>query len=187
MSRTIRLFLFTCLSTVLVSIGVQADDSTLKVKEGDKFPDFTLQATQIDKVLPDSKAKELSLKDLVGKKNIVIFFYPRANTKGCTIESCGFRDIVDQFAELDTVVIGASSDNLAAQEKFTQDHMLKTPLLADEDMKLIKALGIVNGKAAKRFTFVINKKGEIAKIYEKVSVGTHPKEVWTFVKENLKS
>src|SRR5437868_5139916 len=79
------------------------------VKEGDKAPAVELPATQIEKAIPTAKdAKTLSLKDLQGKKNVVLFFYPKAMTKGCTIESCGFSKAADKFNELDTVVIGIS-------------------------------------------------------------------------------
>lgn len=182
-------FGFGLLATSL-SLAAAAEDNVLKVKVGDAMPDISLAATQIAKVLPDAKdTKELSLKAFAGKKNVVLFFYPRANTPGCTVESCGFRDLVEEFAKLDTVVIGASNDKLEAQEKFTKDHELKTPLLADPESKLIKALGILSdkGNAAKRFTFVVNKEGKIAKIYDKVTPKGHPTEVLTFVKEKLKS
>ena len=173
----------------LCTLSVQAQDSTLKVKEGDAFPDIKLPATQIASVLPDAKdAKELTVKSFVGKKNVVVFFYPRAMTPGCTVESCGFRDLVAKFAELDTVVIGASNDKIDAQEKFTTKESLKTPLLADSDNKLLKALGIENakGSAAQRVTFVVDKEGKIVKIYPKVDAKTHPDEVLKFVKEMKK-
>ena len=174
---------------LLFSMTVLAQDSTLKVKEGDAFPEIKLPATQIKAVLPDAKdAKDLSLKSFIGKKNVVLFFYPRANTKGCTIESCGFTDIVEKFAALDTVVIGASNDKMDAQLKFTEDKALKIPLLADSEMKLIKALGVESpkGAAAQRVTFVIDKEGKIAKIYKSVTPMTHPEEVLKFVSEMKK-
>src|SRR5438034_299937 len=104
---------------VLCGAAIAADKKELK--EGDPAPAVNLQATQIEKVLPDKKdAKTLNLKDFEGKKNVVLFFYPKAMTKGCTIESCGFRDKVEEFAKLDTVVIGISTDTLADQVKFTE-------------------------------------------------------------------
>ena len=78
-----------------------------KVEVGKKAPDVTLPATSIEKALPDKKdATTLSLKDFQGKKNVVLYFYPRAMTPGCTVESCGFRDKIGDFSKLDTVVIG---------------------------------------------------------------------------------
>ena len=158
-----------------------ADDTKLNVKEGDKFPNVPLAAAQIDKVKKD--AKTVSIADLKGK-NVVIFFYPRALTKGCTVESCGFRDIAKDFPE-NTVLLGASGDDVALQQKFIDEHKLPMALLADNEQKLIKELGILgaaNGKTSKRITFVVDKSGKIAKIYEKVDVNKHPKEVLEFVK-----
>src|SRR5262245_7878978 len=161
-----------------------ADDTMLKVKEGDKFPDVPLAAAQIEKVKKD--AKTVSIADLKGK-TVVIFFYPKALTKGCTIESCGFRDIAKDFPE-NVVVIGASADDLALQQKFIDEHKLPFPLLTDTKQELIKALGILSsptGTTPKRVTFVMDKEGKIVKIYEKVTPATHPEEVLKFV-ETLK-
>jgi len=166
---------------LLLCVAVtSADDSTLKVKVGDKFPDVPLEASQIDKV--KKGAKSVSIADFKGK-TVVIFFYPRALTKGCTIESCGFRDIYKEFPE-NVVVLGASNDGMAKQKEFTETNNLPYPLLCDTESKLIKELGILttDGKAAQRKTFVVDKEGKIAKIYEKVDTAKHPKEVLEFVK-----
>jgi peroxiredoxin Q/BCP len=160
---------------------VAAEDTKLNVKEGDKFPNVPLAAAQIDKVKKD--AKTISIADLKGK-TVVIFFYPKALTKGCTVESCGFRDIAKEFPE-NVVLLGASGDDVALQQKFIDTHTLPMALLADTDQKLIKELGILGmagGKTPKRITFVVDKEGKIAKIYEKVDVNKHPKEVLEFVK-----
>lgn len=164
-------------------LTVSAQDSTLKVKTGDKFPDVPLEAAQIDKVKKD--AKTISIADFKGK-TVVIFFYPKALTKGCTIESCGFRDIAKDFPE-NVVLLGASADDKELQQKFIDKEMLPYPLLCDTDLKLIKELGIQSGtaKVPQRVTFVIDKEGKIAKIYgveQKVDVTKHPKEVLEFVK-----
>src|SRR5262245_41311006 len=160
-----------------------ADDTMLKVKEGDKFPDVPLAAAQIEKVKKD--AKTVSIADLKGK-TVVIFFYPKALTKGCTIESCGFRDLAKDFPE-SVVLLGASGDDVALQQKFIDEHKLPMALLADEKQKLITQLGILSatGKTtSKRITFVVDKDGKIVKIYEpsKIDVNKHPKEVLEFVK-----
>jgi peroxiredoxin Q/BCP len=158
------------------------------VKEGQKFPDVELPATQIEKVLPEKKgAKTLSLKDFHGKKNVVLFFYPKAMTKGCTVESCGFRDKLADFGPIDTVVLGISTDNIKAQEQFTEKEDLNFPLLADADRKVTELLGVMRegGKVSDRVTFVIDKQGVLRKVYTKVSPATHPKEVYDFIKENL--
>ena len=130
-----------------------ADDTMLKVKEGDKFPNVALEAAQIDK-LKLKDAKTVSIADLKGK-TVVIFFYPKAKTKGCTIESCGFRDIAKKFPD-NVVVIGASGDNMKLQQEFIDENKLPFPLLCDTKQELIKELGIlgsVSGTTPKRVTF----------------------------------
>lgn len=166
---------------VLSGALARADDTKLAVKVGDKFPDVPLAAAQIDKI--KKGAKTVSVADLKGK-NVVVFFYPKALTKGCTVESCGFRDIAKEFPA-DTVLVGASGDDQALQQKFIDTHMLPMGLLCDTDLKLINSLGIrgsATGKTPKRVTFVVDKEGKIAKIYETVKPSDHPKEVLAFVK-----
>ena len=162
--------------------AIAKDDSTMKVKEGDKFPNVPLKAAQIEK-LPGKKAGDtVSIADLKGK-TVVIFFYPRALTGGCTIESCGFRDIIKEFPT-NTVVLGASNDDVPLNQKFIDKEMLPYPLLCDTDTKLIKELGILSpkGNAAQRVTFVVDKDGKIAKVFTGVDPKKHPKEVLEFVK-----
>jgi len=156
-------------------------------EEGKPAPTFDVAATSINTVFPDKKdAKTLSLKDFEGKKNVVLFFYPKALTKGCTIESCGFRDKIADFAKLDTVVIGASVDNLELQQKFTDTEKLNFPLLADNTKKVAEAYGVLNEKGVtNRLTFVIDKKGVLRKVYGKVMPANHPEEVLKFVQETL--
>ncbi len=157
-------------------------------EEGKPAPAFDAPATSIQTVLPAAKdAKTLGLKQFAGKKNVVLFFYPRALTRGCTIESCGFRDKIADFAKLDTVIIGASTDGLAKQQEFTDKEKLTYPLLADNAKKVCEAYGVLpqGGNAAKRYTFVIDKKGTLRKVYTKVSPANHPDEVLTFIKEHL--
>ena len=170
--------LFTAAFAVsLLGAVAMADDSKLKVKEGDAFPNIPLGAAQIEKATVTKDAKTVSIADLKGK-TVVLFFYPRASTGGCTAESCGFRDIADKFPK-GTVIIGASNDNEAKQMKFITDNKLPFALLTDTENKLIKELGILsaNGMAAQRLTFVVNPEGKIAKIYTKVTPKDHPAEV----------
>jgi peroxiredoxin Q/BCP len=163
------------------ALAARADDTKLAVKVGDKFPDVPLAAAQIDKI--KKGAKTVSVADLKGK-NVVVFFYPKALTKGCTVESCGFRDLAKDFPA-DTVLVGASGDDEKLQQKFIDEHKLPMALLCDTDLKLINSLGIrgsATGKTPKRVTFVVDKEGKIAKIYETVKPADHPKEVLEFVK-----
>jgi len=169
---------------VTLAMSIPAADNVLKVKVGDMFPNVTLKAAQVEK-LPGKKAGDtISIADLKGK-TVVVFFYPRALTKGCTVESCGFRDLAGKFPN-DVVLLGASNDDLALQQKFIDTHQLPYPLLCDTEFQLINSLGISAGKAAKRVTFVVDKDGKIAKIYDKVNVTTHPQEVLDFVTANRK-
>ena len=124
---------------LLVSTAT-SDDSKLKVKAGDAFPEVPLAAAQIDKVKKD--AKTVTIKDLKGKV-AVVFFYPKADTPGCTVESCGFRDKAKEFPE-NVVLVGASTDDVIAQQAFIDKFKLPMPLLADTDSKLVKELGILN-------------------------------------------
>ncbi len=149
-------------------------------KEGDPAPSISIPATQVEKVLPGAKDKTINLKDFKGKKNVVLFYYPKALTKGCTIESCGFRDIYDKIAATDTIVIGFSADTVELQQKFTDTEKLNFPLIADTEKKLMTALGVKG-----RSTWIIDKEGKIAKIYTNVKPADHPKEVLEFV-EKLK-
>src|SRR5689334_13497423 len=107
-------------------------------KVDEPAPAFDLAAANIKSVFPDKKdAKHLTLADFKGK-NVVLFFYPKAMTKGCTIESCGFRDRAKKFEEANTVLLGISTDKLDAQEKFVKKEMLTYPLLADPGKETTK-------------------------------------------------
>jgi len=173
---------FTALvATMTLVASSPADDSKLKVKEGDAFPDVALKAAQVEK-LPGKKAGDtVSIADLKGK-TVVLFFYPKAMTPGCTVESCGFRDAAKDLPK-DAVMIGASADTVEKQQQFIDKNALPYALLADTDLQLIKALGIQSGtsKVPQRVTFVIDKEGKIAKIYGKVSPKDHPAEVLKYV------
>jgi thioredoxin-dependent peroxiredoxin len=171
------------LSLALVGVACAADE-TKPPKEGDKAPNVTLPATQADKV-PGAKDGKVSLEGLKGK-NVVLFFYPKAMTPGCTVESCGFSAIAEKFTAADTVVIGISTDTLELQQKFTEKEKLTVPLLADADKSVTKAFGVLSDRGmANRYTFVIDKTGTVRKVYNKVAPKDHPEEVLKYVKENL--
>jgi len=158
-----------------------------KVEVGKPAPPIELEATQVGKVLPGKEGSgSLSLKDLHGK-NVVLYFFPKAMTPGCTAQSCGFRDLTREFAKLDTVVVGISTDRLDAQEQFTQKEKLNFPLLADPDKKIAREYGVLAPArgVAQRTTFVIDKKGIVRKIYRNVNARNNPDEVLRYVKENL--
>jgi len=147
----------------------------LKLKEGDKAPDFTANATD---------GREISLSDFVGK-NVILYFYPRDDTPGCTKESCAFRDEFSAFKKKGAVVLGVSMDSVKSHVKFTEKYKLPFPLLADEDKVLVQAYGVWGQKSflgrkymgTHRITFLIGPNGIIKKIWLKVKPAEHAKEV----------
>ncbi|OYD07062.1 thioredoxin-dependent thiol peroxidase [Paludifilum halophilum] len=154
------------------------------LKEGDQAPDFSLPATH---------GENVSLADYRGKKNVVLYFYPKDNTPGCTAESCDFRDRKDQFADLDTVILGVSLDDLKSHEKFIQKYELPFLLLSDTEAEVSQAYGVYKEKnmfgkkkwGIERSTFIIDKEGKLVKVYRKVKVDGHVEEALTYIKENL--
>jgi thioredoxin-dependent peroxiredoxin len=125
---------------------------------GDPAPGFRL---------PTSRGGYVSLQDFLGKKNIVVYFYPKDFTRGCTAEACGFRDSYEAFTDLGTEVIGISSDSENSHRDFAQQHKLPFILLSDADGSVRKAYGVKKtlGLFAGRVSFVIDKKGIIRHIF----------------------
>jgi len=153
--------------------------SAAKAKQpavGDTAPDFELPAH------PDGP---ISLKQFRGKKNVVLYFYPRDNTPGCTREACDFRDRIARFDKQKTVVLGVSTDSEASHAKFAAKFELPFPLLADQDHKVSEKYGVwveknMYGKKSmgmQRATFLIDKQGKIAAAWPKVKVDGHVAEV----------
>ena len=143
--------------------------------EGNKAPDFTLK---------DKDGKEVSLKQFKGKK-VILYFYPKDNTPGCTKEACNFRDEISIFAGLNAEIIGVSADSEASHQKFAGKFNLPFTLLSDPDRKVIKDYGVwkekinfgVKALGIVRTTFVIDEKGMIAKVFNKVKVEGHSREI----------
>ncbi len=143
---------------------------------GDKAPAFNLPAH------PEGKIRLSSFK---GEKNVVLYFYPRDDTPGCTKEACGFRDDLATFDKADTVVLGISTDPVAKHEKFATKYDLPFPLLADEDHAVHEKYGTwveknMYGKKSmgtQRATFLIDKKGKVAAVWPKVKVDGHVEAV----------
>jgi thioredoxin-dependent peroxiredoxin len=136
-----------------------AHEVAIVLKEGDVAPKFKL-ATH--------SAGEISLDQFIGKKNVILAFYPKDDTPGCTKEMCAFSDDLSKFHEADTQVLGISCDDVKSHEKFSSKFSLNQPLLADHDGHIGKQYGtVVEGKAtANRKLFVIDKKGIIRHIHE---------------------
>jgi thioredoxin-dependent peroxiredoxin len=147
----------------------------------DKAPAFTLQ---------DENGKEVSLKDLHGKV-VILFFYPRANTPGWTVEARGFRDTYTKIQKTGAVLLGVSPDTPQAQKKFAEKFDLPFTLLADADKKVAEAFGVMKEKnmygkkvwGVARTTFIIGPDGKIQHIFEKVKPEGHAEEVLAYLKE----
>jgi peroxiredoxin Q/BCP len=145
-------------------------------KVGDMAPDFSVAA---------SDGTTAHLKDYVGKGNIILYFYPKDDTKGCTAEACGIRDTMDEFRGLDATVLGVSFDSVESHKAFIAKYKLPFVLLADTDKKVAKAYGVADdsSKVASRATFVINKAGKIAFVDPKVNPVTHAAEIRTVLQQ----
>jgi len=145
------------------------------IEEGQKAPDFTL---------PSSEGKDVSLRGFRGK-NVVLYFYPRDMTPGCTREACDFRDSQARIKKAGAVVIGVSTDSVASHQKFKARQKLNFPLLADTDKAVAKAYGafgekVMYGKKVEgmiRSTFVIDGGGIVRKVFPKVRVDGHADKV----------
>jgi len=152
--------------------------STLEV--GDKAPDFSL---------PDQQGKAVSLKTFRGKQ-VVLYFYPKDDTPGCTKESCDFRDIESQIVRAGAVIVGVSMDGKDSHQKFIKKYGLPFPLLSDEDASISKSYGVYKEKnmygrkywGIERSTFVIDPAGALKAVFRKVKVDGHADEVLTALK-----
>jgi peroxiredoxin Q/BCP len=147
----------------------------LKLKEGDPAPDFTA---------PASGGGTITLSELRGK-SVVLFFYPKDNTPGCTIEACGMRDNYAELKKRGAVVLGVSVDPVKSHDKFVKKFELPYTLVADEDKKIVQAYGVWGPKVfmgvkyigTNRVTFLIGPDGRIRKIWPKVKPKEHAAEV----------
>ena len=147
----------------------------MALSEGDKAPEFSLDS---------STGETLSLSDLKGKK-VALYFYPRDDTPGCTVEACNFRDSIEELTGAGIVVLGVSGDSIESHNQFIDKFDLNFPLLADEDKAVSDKYGvwverIRDGKTSmgiKRVTFLIDEEGTIAKIWPEVKPDGHALEV----------
>ncbi|MBZ5552162.1 MAG: thioredoxin-dependent thiol peroxidase [Acidobacteriia bacterium] len=145
------------------------------LKEGGRAPDFTAL---------DSAGQEVSLKDFKGRV-VVLYFYPKANTPGCTLETCDFRDQHNAIRKQGAVVLGMSADSVKAQANFAGKYEVSFPLLCDEGKRILKAYGVWKEKSLygrkfmgiERTTVIIDKDGKISKIFPKVKVKGHVEAV----------
>ncbi len=148
----------------------------IKVKVGDEAPDFGG---------PTSDGSRLGLKDFVGKKNVVLYFYPKDDTPGCTKEACSFRDNLQSIRDMGAEIVGVSLDSVQSHGRFASKYELPFPLISDQEKRISKAYGVLRdiGLSTNRVTFIIDKKGKVAKIFPKVDVTKHTEEVVAALKE----
>ena len=145
------------------------------MKVGQKAPDFTVEG---------DSGRKVKLSDYKGKK-VVLYFYPKDDTPGCTKEACNFRDGLKDLTKEGAVVLGVSTDDVKSHQKFKEKFKLNFPLLADTDKKIVEAYGVWKEKSMygrtymgiERTTFIIGKDGKISHIFPKVKVDEHYDEV----------
>lgn len=151
------------------------------VEEGKKAPALKLK---------NQDGKTVSLNDFKDQ-NIVLYFYPKDNTSGCTKEACNFRDEFPKFGKLDAVILGVSPDSVESHKKFAEKYNLPFDLLSDEKKELVQKYDVWKEKnmygrkymGVVRSTFVIDKNKKVRKIFSKVKVADHNKEVMEAIKE----
>lgn len=164
------LILFGLFAALALLLGQMARAGELP-KAGGTAPDF---------MLPDQDGKAHRLKDYAGKW-LVLYFYPRDDTPGCTQEACAFRDDLHQLADMGAVVVGVSVDDSGSHAEFAKKYHLPFPLLADRDGKVAASYGALMNlgllKFARRYTFLIDPQGKIAKVYLSVETSRHSKEI----------
>jgi peroxiredoxin Q/BCP len=124
----------------------------------------------------DTNGNTVSLSDFAGK-TVVLYFYPKDDTPGCTKQACSFRDAQTEYQGKDIVVLGVSADDEVSHQAFTQKYNLNFPLLADTDKSLIKAFDVDGGGYAKRVTYVIDPSGKIIRVDASVNTATHASDV----------
>ncbi len=148
----------------------------IKVKAGDQAPDFEG---------PTSDGSRLGLKDFAGKKNVVLYFYPKDDTPGCTREACSFRDNLQSIRGMGAEIVGVSLDSIQSHDRFAKKYTLPFPLISDKDKRIATAYGVLKdlGLSTNRVTFIIDKDGKVAKIFPKVDVSKHTEEVAAALKE----
>ncbi len=154
-------------------ISVQAATS---LQAGMPAPDFTA---------PTTNDQTIHLSDYRGRK-VVLYFYPKDDTPGCTVEACGLRDQYEKIQELGAEVLGVSIDNTSSHQQFTQKYKLPFQLVADTDKSITETYGVLNEKwnMAKRITFLIDEQGRIQKIFDTVKPDKHPQEILDALRSN---
>ena len=151
---------------------------------GQTAPDFSLQ---------NQRGETITLSDFRGKKNVVVYFYPKAMTPGCTVQACGIRDTKEALEALDTVVLGISPDPYPRLARFEEKQQLNFDLLSDESHGVIDSYGCLGLKkfmgrefmGVLRTTFIVDKNGKLALVMNKVKTKSHHDDVQAWIKDNL--
>ena len=139
----------------------------MELKVGDKIPNF---------IAKDTNGNDFDSQEIIGQKPLVIYFYPKDNTPGCTVQACSFRDQYEDFKDLGAEVIGISSDSVASHQKFTQQYKLPFILLSDSDKKIRKLFGVPSGLFGilpGRVTYVADKTGTIIMVFDSMMAKRH--------------
>lgn len=148
----------------------------MAIQVGDRCPQFTL---------PDQNGELFDISTLIGKKILVIYFYPKDETGGCTAEACGFRDNYEDFANLNCEIIGISSDSIQSHERFAARHQLNFRLLADEKKSVRKQFGVPSnlfGLIGGRVTYIVDQEGIVQHIHNSLTdPDSHIKNAYIFV------
>jgi thioredoxin-dependent peroxiredoxin len=145
------------------------------IEPGSKAPSFAL---------PDQDGKTVSLEDFKGR-NVILYFYPKDDTPGCTKEACNFRDEMPRFRNLNAEIIGISTDSVKSHKKFSEKYNLPFTLLSDENKEVVQDYGVWKEKnmygrksmGTERTTFIMDKEGVVKKVFRKVKVDNHNSEV----------
>lgn len=151
-----------------LSLLMLAVPSHAALKAGDKVPDFSA---------PLSDGTTFHLSEWLTKAPLVIYFYPKDNTPGCTTEACGLRDDMDAFRDLGATVVGSSYDTIKSHKKFISDHNLPFPLISDRKKEVAKAFGVDRAMFAERATFILDKDGTVLYANPSVSPKKHSAEI----------
>jgi peroxiredoxin Q/BCP len=150
-----------------------------RVKVGSVAPDFTL---------PSQAGEMVSLKDFLGRKSVVLFFYPKDDSPGCTREVCAFRDYFEEFGKLDAEVIGISSDSVESHKRFALEHDLSFTILSDEGGNIRRLYGVPKtfGLFPGRVTYVIDREGVVRHVFaSQLSVKKHVQEALTALRSDV--
>jgi peroxiredoxin Q/BCP len=149
----------------------------MELKVGDKIPNFKAK---------DTNGNDFDSQEIIGQKPLVIYFYPKDNTPGCTAQACSFRDQYEDFKDLGAEVIGISSDSVESHQKFTQQYRLPFILLSDSEKKIRKLFGVAAGLFGilpGRVTYVADKTGTIIMVFDSMMAKRHIPKALEAIKE----